>query len=103
MDIIALQELDLLNDDDGILPAFEQWGYQVVRTTSKQRKDCCAIAFDRSKFTLEKHEIIQFDDLATLENIDGNFYCIDNNTEFANSFKYPFDTIDPIKALTATL
>ena len=80
MDIIALQELDLLNDDDGILPAFEQWGYQVVRTTSKQRKDCCAIAFDKSKFTLEKHEIIQFDDLATLENIDGNFYCIDNNT-----------------------
>lgn len=68
MDILALQELDLVqpNDDHPILPALEEWGYGVVRTSSKQRKDCCAIVYDRSKFSLVKSEVINFDDLATL-------------------------------------
>lgn len=51
-DILALQELDLIDMDDPILPAFEKWGYRVIRTTTDQRKDCCAIAYDLNKFTL---------------------------------------------------
>ncbi len=66
-DILALQELDLVQpDDDPILPAFQSWGYQVIRTPNDARKDCCAIAFDTTKFTLLKYEVVKFDDLATL-------------------------------------
>jgi mRNA deadenylase 3'-5' endonuclease subunit Ccr4 len=65
-DIIALQELDLVGPDDPILPAFQRWGYQVIRTPNDQRKDCCAIAFDKSKFTLIEYEVVKFDDLATM-------------------------------------
>ena len=66
-DILALQELDLIENDDPILPAFEKWGYRVIRTTTDQRKDCCAIAYDVHKFTLVNYDIIRFDDLATLQ------------------------------------
>ncbi len=66
-DILALQELDLVQpEDDPILPAFQRWGYQVVRTPNDTRKDCCAIAFDKTKFILIKYEVVRFDDLATL-------------------------------------
>lgn len=66
-DIIALQELDLVQPDDPIIPAFQRWGYQLVRTPNDQRKDCCAIAFNKSKFTLLNHGVVRFDDLATLQ------------------------------------
>jgi mRNA deadenylase 3'-5' endonuclease subunit Ccr4 len=66
-DVLALQELDLVEAGDPILPAFEAWGYRVVRTPNDQRKDCCAIAFDESKFTLINSEVVRFDDLATLQ------------------------------------
>ena len=65
-DILALQELDLVEDDDPILPAFDSWGYRVIRTPNDKRKDCCAIAFDASKFVLMNHDVIRFDDLSTL-------------------------------------
>ena len=65
-DVLALQELDLVEDGDPILPAFESWGYRVVRTPSDQRRDCCAIAYDAGKFTLIHSEVVRFDDLATL-------------------------------------
>jgi mRNA deadenylase 3'-5' endonuclease subunit Ccr4 len=65
-DVLALQELDLIGDDEEILPAFKSWGYEVVRTPTDQRKDCCAIAFDKEKFRLVNHEVVKFDDLATL-------------------------------------
>ena len=65
-DVLALQELDLVEDGDPILPAFESWGYRVVRTPSDQRRDCCAIAYDAGKFTLKHSEVVRFDDLATL-------------------------------------
>ena len=85
MDILALQELDLLEPNDPILPAFTKWGYKVVKTSNKQRKDCCAIAFDKRKFNLIKFEIVQFDDLATLQSSsnngeDGPKDGIDNST-----------------------
>jgi endonuclease/exonuclease/phosphatase family metal-dependent hydrolase len=66
-DVLALQELDLVEDGDPILPAFESWGYRVVRTPSDQRRDCCAIAYDASKFALRRSEVVRFDDLATLQ------------------------------------
>ena len=65
-DILALQELDLVQSDDNILPGLESWGYQVVRTPSDDRRDCSAIAFDTKKFTLVEYEVVKFDDLATL-------------------------------------
>jgi hypothetical protein len=64
---LALQELDLLEPNEHILPALASWGYQVVRTPTDQRRDCCAVAFDTNKFRLVKYEIVQFDDLATLD------------------------------------
>ena len=66
-DVLALQELDLVEDGDPILPAFESWGYRVVRTPSDQRRDCCAIVYDAGKFTLKHSEVVRFDDLATLK------------------------------------
>lgn len=71
-DILALQELDMLQPDDPILPAFESWGYKVVRTSNDSRRDCCAIAFDANKFSLVEFDVVNFDDLATLQNIDGS-------------------------------
>ena len=65
-DILALQELDLLTDLDGIIPALKTWGYEVVHTPTDQRRDCCAIVFDKNKFRLVKTEIVRFDDLVTL-------------------------------------
>jgi mRNA deadenylase 3'-5' endonuclease subunit Ccr4 len=65
-DILALQELDLLADDEEILPALKSWGYEVVHTPADQRKDCCAVVFDKKKFRLVGYEVIKFDDLATL-------------------------------------
>lgn len=65
-DVLALQELDLLRPEEEILPAFEKWGYQVVQTINEQRKDCCAIAFDRKRFELVRYDVVQFDDLASL-------------------------------------
>ncbi|EED91327.1 predicted protein [Thalassiosira pseudonana CCMP1335] len=65
-DIIALQELDLVEPTDPILPALSSWGYDVVRTNTDQRRDCCAIAFDRSKFRLVRYEVVRFDDLASM-------------------------------------
>ena len=65
-DVLALQELDLLRPEEEILPAFERWGYQVVQTINEQRKDCCAIAFDRKRFELVRYDVVQFDDLASL-------------------------------------
>jgi mRNA deadenylase 3'-5' endonuclease subunit Ccr4 len=65
-DILALQELDLVEDDDHILPAFDSWGYKVIRTPNDKRRDCCAIAYDASKFILMNHDVIRFDDLSTL-------------------------------------
>lgn len=66
-DILALQELDLLESDHRILPAFKSWGYEVVRTPCDQRRDCSAIAYDANKFSLVNYEVIKFDDLATLQ------------------------------------
>jgi hypothetical protein len=65
-DILALQELDLLSDDEGILPALKSWGYEVVHTATDQRRDCCAIVFDKRKFRSVQWEAVKFDDLATL-------------------------------------
>ena len=69
-DVLALQELDLHQPTDPIIPALESWGYTVVKTSSDQRRDCCAIAFDASKFKLVRMEVVQFDDLATMR--EGN-------------------------------
>lgn len=66
-DVIALQELDLVEPDDPILPAFQRWGYEVVRTPNDKRKDCCAIVFDSSKFSLIEYDVVKFDDLASLQ------------------------------------
>ncbi|KAL9188294.1 hypothetical protein ACHAXT_006672 [Thalassiosira profunda] len=71
-EVLALQELDLLQPGDPILPAFETWGYGVVRTPGEQRKDCCAIAYDKRKFTLVRSENVMFDDLATLQSNASN-------------------------------
>ena len=65
-DVLALQELDLIRPEEEILPAFERWGYQVVQTRNEQRRDCCAIAFDRKRFELVRYDVVQFDDLASL-------------------------------------
>src|SRR6056300_499574 len=65
-DVLALQELDLHQPEDPIIPVLESWGYTVVKTTSDQRRDCCAIAFDASKFRMLEMEVVQFDDLATM-------------------------------------
>ena len=65
-DVVALQELDLHQPADPIIPALEAWGYTVLKTTSDQRRDCCAIAFDASKFKMLQMEVVQFDDLATM-------------------------------------
>ncbi|KAL7518345.1 hypothetical protein ACHAWX_003186 [Stephanocyclus meneghinianus] len=65
-DILALQELDLLAPNEHVLPALSSWGYQVVRTPTDQRRDCCAVVFDTNKFRLVEYEIVKFDDLATL-------------------------------------
>jgi len=70
-DVLALQELDLHQPTDPIIPALESWGYQVVKTSSDQRRDCCAIAFDAAKFRLVRMEVVQFDDLATMKEGDG--------------------------------
>jgi hypothetical protein len=78
LDIIALQELDLLNDEDGILPALDSWGYQVICTPTDQRRDCCAVAFDRTRFRLVKYEVVKFDDLACL-------YASEENNEAGES------------------
>ncbi|KAL7530412.1 hypothetical protein ACHAXR_003484, partial [Thalassiosira sp. AJA248-18] len=83
---LALQELDLVQPDDPILPAFESWGYQVVRTSTDQRKDCCAIAFDRSKFSLVDYEIVRFDDLATLQNNNNSTDGNNNNTTLNDGY-----------------
>ncbi|KAL3817678.1 hypothetical protein ACHAXA_002827 [Cyclostephanos tholiformis] len=61
-----MQELDLVEDGDPILPAFESWGYNVIRTPNDKRKDCCAIAYDLTKFDLIRHDVVRFDDLSTL-------------------------------------
>ena len=74
-DVLALQELDLHQPTDPIIPALESWGYQVVKTSSDQRRDCCAIAFDSSKFKLVRMEVVQFDDLATMKD------DVKNNTQ----------------------
>lgn len=71
-DILALQELDLLADDEGVLPALKSWGYDIVHTPTVDRKDCCAIVFDKAKFRVVKWEVVKFDDLATL--------CVKNKT-----------------------
>lgn len=66
-DVLALQELDLVGPDESVLPALGSWGYRVVTTSTDKRKDKCAIAFDARKFALVNHEVVQFDDLATLQ------------------------------------
>ncbi|KAL7467593.1 hypothetical protein ACHAXS_007838 [Conticribra weissflogii] len=72
-DILCLQELEILpRDRDLLLPAFESWGYELVRTPNDQRVDGSAIIFDASKFRLVDSEIVRFDDLADLKNLEGN-------------------------------
>ncbi|KAL7496456.1 hypothetical protein ACHAWT_008936 [Skeletonema menzelii] len=83
-DVLALQELDLHQPTDPIIPALESWGYQVVKTTSDQRRDCCAVVFDTSKFKLVRMEVVQFDDLATMKEGTGN-NSNDGNTSQTNN------------------
>eukprot|EP00956_Cyclotella_meneghiniana_P018169 scaffold30025_cov59-Cyclotella_meneghiniana.AAC.7 len=68
-DIIALQELDLLSNDEGVLPALKSWGYDIVHTPTIDRRDCCAVVFDKAKFRVVKWEVVKFDDLATLAGV----------------------------------
>lgn len=104
-DVLALQELDLHQPTDPIIPALESWGYQVVKTSSDQRRDCCAIAFDTSKFKLVRMEVVQFDDLATMKEGSGdNTNNNDNSSQTRNSGeqqdsteKLTYNTIKPKK------
>ncbi|KAL3801528.1 hypothetical protein HJC23_000966 [Cyclotella cryptica] len=108
-DILALQELDLLAPNEQVLPALSSWGYQVVRTPTDQRRDCCAVAFDGSKFRLVKYEVVKFDDLATL---DSKHYArdIDRGGENGRSQSASnqiagstFNTMKPNKSVTFEL
>jgi len=65
-DILAMQELDLLLDKDQVLPELKSWGYEIVHTPTDQRRDSCAVIFDKNKFRLVDQEIVKFDDLAVL-------------------------------------
>lgn len=98
-DVLALQELDLHQPTDPIIPALESWGYQVVKTSSDQRRDCCAIVFDSSKFKLVRMEVVQFDDLATMkEGSDDNSSNNDTTCQQQDSAdKLTYNTIKPKK------
>jgi len=105
-DVLALQELDLHQPTDPIIPSLESWGYKVVKTSSDQRKDCCAIAFDASKFKLVRMEVVQFDDLATMKegsddnsNNNGNTSQTNNNSgeQPVSTEKLTYNTIKPKK------
>lgn len=99
-DVLALQELDLHQTTDPIIPALESWGYQVVKTSSDQRRDCCAIAFDASKFKLVRMEVVQFDDLATMRVGTANGNHITSQTSSGEkdaTRKITFNNITPKK------
>ena len=97
-DIIALQELDLVEPTDPILPALSSWGYDVVRTNTDQRRDCCAIAFDRSKFRLVRYEVVRFDDLASMyPNNTAQNESNGNSATDSNRDGVTFNNIDPNK------
>lgn len=83
-DILCLQELEILSEGrDLLLPAFESWGYQLVRTPNDQRVDGSAIVFDASKFRLVNHEIVRFDDLADLKHLEEKNFQDENGNENA--------------------
>eukprot|EP00956_Cyclotella_meneghiniana_P042241 scaffold248397_cov82-Cyclotella_meneghiniana.AAC.1 len=80
-DIIALQELDLLSNDEGVLPALKSWGYDIVHTPTIDRRDCCAVVFDKAKFRVVKWEVVKFDDLATLAGVKNTTGSDEKKTE----------------------
>ena len=102
-DVLALQELDLHQPSDPIIPALESWGYQVVKTTSDQRRDCCAVAFDASKFKLVRMEVVQFDDLATMKEGTDNTAETNSSGEQQNAAKkITYNNITPNKTKPAS-
>ena len=100
-DVIALQELDLHHPSDDIIPSLESWGYTVVKTSSDQRKDCCAIVFDKSRFKLIQMEVVHFDDLATMRvwrESENN----DDKEQDASKRKITYNAITPKKSNPAS-
>ena len=87
MDILCLQEVDLP------LEILKECGYDSILTpTAKEgngtggRVDACGIYFQRNKWKLCEHELIRFDDLATLGQSTGTNSHISNLQGLSTSF-----------------